>query len=124
MEDLSSIFERMGSDRITALAPTSQSAGNAIHSNALGLSAPGTEPASDTNSMPGEVTEHPPPELTAESRESPVLIDAAGTKVHGDSADRSSSYTVDDGAGWMASSASASPVSRMMVRRGQWNNID
>jgi hypothetical protein len=44
VEDLSTIYEQFGSDRITALAPTSQAGGNMMSSNRLALTAPGSPP--------------------------------------------------------------------------------
>ncbi len=44
MEDLSGIYEQFGSDRITALAPTSQAGGNMMSSNHLAMTSPGSPP--------------------------------------------------------------------------------
>lgn len=44
MEDLTGIYEQFGSDRITALAPTSQAGGNMMSSNRLAMTAPGSPP--------------------------------------------------------------------------------
>ena len=128
MEDLTHIFRDMGSDPITALAPTSQSAGNQRHDNSLAQTAPGTVPASPVNGTAGEITDHEPPEIHAEAYDTPVLRDPDGSHVNPDAnADRGTSYTRADGSGWNSSTASASPVPAMgrrsMLRRGEWNNI-
>jgi len=44
VEDLSTIYEEFGSDRITALAPTSQAGGNMMSSNRLAMTSPGSPP--------------------------------------------------------------------------------
>ena len=44
MEDLTGIYEQFGSDRITALAPTSQAGGNMMSSNRLAMTSPGSPP--------------------------------------------------------------------------------
>ena len=44
MEDLSTIYEEFGSDRITCLAPTSQAGGNMMSSNRLAMTSPGSPP--------------------------------------------------------------------------------
>lgn len=44
MEDLTSLFEQYGSDRITALSPTSMAGGNMVSSNRLAMTSPGSPP--------------------------------------------------------------------------------
>ena len=44
MEDLSGIYEQFGSDRITALSPTSMAGGNMMSSNHLAMTSPGSPP--------------------------------------------------------------------------------
>jgi hypothetical protein len=44
VEDLTGLYEQMGSDRITALAPTSQAGGNMVSSNRLACTSPGSPP--------------------------------------------------------------------------------
>jgi len=44
VEDLTSLYEQIGSDRITALSPTSMAAGNMVSSNHLAMTSPGSPP--------------------------------------------------------------------------------
>jgi len=44
VEDLTSLYEQIGSDPITALATTSQAGGNMMSSNKLAMTSPGSPP--------------------------------------------------------------------------------
>lgn len=61
MEDLSGLF----SDPISALVPTAQSGGNQVSSLANAMTAPGSQPSTPFTSMPGEVIDHPAPDVDA-----------------------------------------------------------
>jgi hypothetical protein len=126
MQDLTHLLP---GDPITALAPTAQAGGNQFHSNARAMTAPGSEPASQVNSMPGEITEHPAPEISAAAYDTPVLRGPDGSHVHPDNADRSNPFTVEDGSGWQAGRDTAAPdvlpevTRRSLIRRGEWNEV-
>ena len=123
MEDLT---RRLPGGPVGVLGVTSQNAGNQRHGDRA-MTAPGTEPASPLHSMPGEITVHEPPEITAEAYDTPVLISADGGQPHASNADRSNPFTVDDGAGWRSGDDRDAPLPNMgargMIRRGQWNTI-
>lgn len=72
MEDLTSMLP---GDPITALAPTSQAGGNQIFSNELGMTAPGSQPASPARSITGETIDHAPPVIEASGSKIPTGTD-------------------------------------------------
>lgn len=129
MQDLTgSIWSEMATDAFSALIPTSQEGGNCSYdSNAL--SAPGSEPANDLRSLPGEIIVHAAPVLDTENfTSSPVERGADGSHVNHDSNDdRPTVFTNSDGGGWMTSRESGVPLpdvsDRSLVRRGQWNQL-
>jgi hypothetical protein len=111
---------------LTALTPTSQAAGNQRHDNSLGMTAPGSVPASPTNGVPGAVDVHGPPEISADAYERPVLIGPDGASVSADRADRDNPNDDAPVSGWRDSdSHSLMPQTRARpgIRMGQWNNI-
>jgi hypothetical protein len=125
MEDLSHIFARMGSDPITVLAPSSMAGGNRVSDSARQtMTAPGSEPVDPM--PPADLMGDPT--IGATAYDTPVLRDPDGSAHRADNADRSSSYTEPDGAGWFSSAPAASPAPeitpRSLLRRGEWNNID
>ena len=123
MEDLSSIFARLGGDPITALAPTSQAAGNMQSSPRLAMTARGSEPV---DPLPDR-DHQGDPTVGAQSYDTPVLRGPDGASRRPDNADRSNPFSEPDGGGWQRGSDHTNPVSRqgsrMMIRRGEWNDI-
>lgn len=124
MEDLTS---RVPGGPFTGLIITSQAAGNQRHDNSLGMTAPGTEPASPVTSTPGEVSVHEPPEISADNYDTVVVLGESGARVSPDNADRTTPYNRADGSGWNAGRDVAEPLpetfGRRPLRRGEWNEM-
>lgn len=126
MQDLSSLLP---GDPVSALAPTSQAAGNQRHDNSQAMTAPGTVPASPLTGMPGEVTVHEAPVIGATAYDTPVLIGPGGAKVTADNADRTNPFTEPDGAGWRSGRDTSAPDvlpetrGKPRISLGQWNEV-
>ena len=124
MEDLSSIYERLGGDPVTSLSPTSMSAGNMQSSSRLAMTAAGSPPV---DPLP-PASQQGDPAITAENYDTPVLIDAAGTKITPDNADRGNPFTQASGAWRSGRDISAPDVlpevrGKPSIRLGRWNNL-
>ena len=119
MENLSHLFR---DGPVAALTGgVSEAATNTI-SQPPPFAAPGTPSESTRYETPGD----PSPSATA--YDTPVLLDAAGTKITPDNADRSNPFTEPDGSGrWRSGRDSAEPlggtVPRPVLRMGQWNEL-
>ena len=100
MEDLTS---SLPSDPVTALAPTSQEAGNMTASNELALTAPGSQPVDPK--LPD--VEQADPHIISASYDPKgrvhVVNDAGGKQIPDSNTARPTRYTQDDGTGWKRS---------------------